>query len=147
MASATPLAYGNFLVAALNGEIDLDDDDVRILHTSSAHTPNQDTHAYEDDLTNEVTGTNLPAGGVAVSNLTVGYTGATNKVTIDHDDFVVEDVTASDIKNSHWVDRESGNVATNPLLFFATWDTALSPEEGALSIFPHANGLYEITLA
>jgi hypothetical protein len=68
-------AYGNFLVKLANKEIDLDSDAIKAMLTTSAYTPNLDTHAYKSDVTSEVVGTGYVAGGTAVT-LTPAYTAA-----------------------------------------------------------------------
>jgi hypothetical protein len=61
----------------LNKEIDYDTDALKwTLHTST-YTPNQDTHAYVSDLTNELsTAGGYTAGGLAIASPTITATAA-----------------------------------------------------------------------
>jgi hypothetical protein len=47
--------------------------------TTVTYVPNQDTHDFKDDVTNEITGTGYTAGGVAISPLTSLYTGISDQ--------------------------------------------------------------------
>lgn len=147
MASGTFKYYGNFFISLLNKEIDWNTDTIKIMHTSATHTPDQDVHNYYDDITNEVTGTNVPAGGTALANCTMTYTGATNVVKLDADDYSVATATASGIKNSHIYDSSPATDATRPLIGYIVWDTAMSPSAGTLSVTFDAAGIATITPA
>lgn len=118
-------------------------------HTSATEVPDQDADDYENDANaNEVTGTNLPAGGVALDTPTITVTGATNVVKLDANDYSVASVTvATPIKNSHLVDSTPGAPASNPMLGFIVWDTTMQPNNGTLSIIYDSAGIATITPA
>lgn len=78
--------YGEGLASVVKGAIDLDTDTFKILLTTSAYTPNQDTHNFRDDVTNEVVGTGYTAGGATLSGVSVTYDTATNEVRISWTD-------------------------------------------------------------
>jgi hypothetical protein len=84
--AVTAYAYGNFAGKALNKEIDWDSDTIKIMLCTSSYTPNQDTHEYKDDVTNEVSGDGYTAGGATLANKSITYTGATNVLKLDADD-------------------------------------------------------------
>jgi hypothetical protein len=65
----------------------------------------------------------------------------------DATDYSVATVTASGIKNSHFVDTTSGVEATNPGAGYIVWDTAMSPSAGTLSIVYDSAGIATITPA
>lgn len=74
--------YRQSLAKALNKQIDFDSDAlVWTLHTST-YAPNQDTHAFVSDLTNELgagsgyTAGTASGGGLAIASPTVTYTAA-----------------------------------------------------------------------
>ena len=75
--------YGNFLVKALNKEVDWDTDTIKVALTTSSYTPNQDTHDYFNDVTNEVTGTGYTAGGNTLASKTITYDDANNVIILD----------------------------------------------------------------
>lgn len=147
MATGTFQVYGLGLAAILNKEVDLNSNaNLFWMFTSSSHTPNVDTHDYESDLTNIVSGTNLSSAGVAVSGSAVTYDTATNTVKFDATDISVATVTATGIRNIHLVDKTSGSSATNPLICYATLDADLSPVAGTLSFVFDSAGVFTVTV-
>lgn len=74
--------YGNGLLKTVSGAIDLDTDTFKILLTTSTYTPNQDTHDFRDDVTNEVSGTGYTAGGATLAGVGVTYDATSNEVRI-----------------------------------------------------------------
>lgn len=147
MAAVTIKWYGKVTLAMLNKEHDWLDDTYKIMFSSATHTPDQDVHDYKDDVTNEVTGTNLPAGGLTLANKTIGYTGATNVTKLDCDDPTAATVTAAGIKNVHIYNSTPATDATRPLLGFGVIDTAVSPDAGTFTIQLDTAGLLTTTPA
>jgi hypothetical protein len=74
--------YGVGVQKMVTGSIDLDTDTFKIMLTTSAYTPNQDTNTFRSDVTNEVTGTGYTAGGATLAGVAVTYDAATNQVRI-----------------------------------------------------------------
>jgi hypothetical protein len=63
--------------------IDWDTDTIKVALTTSTYTPDQDTHDFFNDVTNEITGTGYSAGGATLTSPTVTYDTATNQVRLD----------------------------------------------------------------
>lgn len=74
--------YGNGLLNLAKGNIDLDTDSFKVMLTTSSYTPNQDTHDFRDDITNEITGTGYSSGGSALSGVSVTYDGTSNEMRV-----------------------------------------------------------------
>lgn len=148
MATGTWQVYGLGMKAIMNKEVDLDGNaNLYMMFTSSSEVPDVDTDDYENDITaNEVTGTNLSSGGVALTNAVASYDSATNTIKFDCDDVSVANVTASDIKNLHIVDKTSGVASTNPLIAYCVLDSALNPSAGTLSVTIDSAGVFTITV-
>lgn len=72
--------FGNGLLKVATGQVDLDTDTLKIMLTTSAYTPNQDTHDFRDDVTNEVSGTGYTAGGATLAGVSASYDSGTNEV-------------------------------------------------------------------
>jgi hypothetical protein len=69
--------YRQAYAKAYNKEIDWDSDALVWTQHTSTYVPNQDTHAYVSDLTNELTtGGGYTAGGLAIASPTRTYTAA-----------------------------------------------------------------------
>lgn len=73
---ATTRHYRRVYLALWNKEIDYDTDVIKCMLTSSAYSPNADTHDYLDDVTNEVSGTGYTPGGATLASKTAAYTAA-----------------------------------------------------------------------
>lgn len=84
--AVTALVYGNALIHFLDADIDWTADTIKVKLCSSSYTPSQDNDDFDDDATNEITGTNYTAGGGTLDNPTRTYTGATNTLMLDADD-------------------------------------------------------------
>ncbi|MDL9944164.1 hypothetical protein QSJ19_00925 [Gordonia sp. ABSL11-1] len=82
----TAKMYGLFLKSLANKEVDLDSDTLKVMLCTSSYTPNQDTHQYKSDVTNEITGTGYSAGGQTLTGVTVTYNAATNTLMLDAND-------------------------------------------------------------
>jgi hypothetical protein len=137
--------YGNFLLKALNKEIDWDTDTIRVALTTSSYTPDQDTHEYFDDVTNEVTGAGYVADGEALASKTATYDGANNKVILD-----AADVTwsASTITARYAVVYlDTGTASTSPLIGFVDFGSDQSSSSGNFTIVWDAAGIAVITIA
>lgn len=74
--------YGQGLLKIQQGSIDLDTDTFKMMLTTSTYTPNQDTHDFRDDVTNEVTGTGYTAGGNTLAGVALTYDAASNQTRL-----------------------------------------------------------------
>lgn len=147
MASGTVRWFGNVPQAFFNKEIDLLSDDIRVsLHTSS-FTPNQDTHDYYDDVTNEVSGTGYTAGGAQINNDTLTYTSGTNVMKYDGDDVSWTTSTIAGARIAVIRDATPATDATRPLIGYCTFDADVSTSAGTLTITWDSNGILTLTAA
>ena len=146
--AVTAKLYGGFVTALCNKEIDWNSDSIKAMLTTNTYVPDQDTHDYENDVTNEVTGTGYSAGGVTLANCTITYTGATNKLKLDADDASWASSTITLPANGSVVvyDGTPGTDATRPLVCYQTTDTAVSTTAGTFTIQWHVDGIVEFTL-
>lgn len=78
--------YNAFKKYIMNGSIDLDTDTINVMLVTSTYTPDQDTHEYRDDITNEVSGTGYSAGGSALAGKTVTADNTDNEGVFDAND-------------------------------------------------------------
>jgi hypothetical protein len=148
MATGTFKWYLNAIKNALEQDLDVTAAGVKVQHSSASETPDQDADEFESAWdANKVSGTNLAVDGVALDTPTLTVTGGTNVIKWDATDYSVATVTASGIKNTHFVDTTGANEATNPGIGYIVWDTAMSPSAGTLSIVYDAAGIATITPA
>lgn len=138
--------YGGFLLSLANKEIDLDTDVLKVMLTTSAYVPDQDTHRYKSSVTNEITGTGYTATGATLGTVTVGYTGATNVLKFDAADTVW---AASTITARYAViyDSTPATDATRPLIAYIDFGADVSSTAADFTIVWDANGIVTLTAA
>ena len=144
--AVTAKIYSLMFTAAFNKEIDYDTDAIKVALTTSTYTPDQDTHDYFNDVTNEITGTGYTAGGATLASKTVTYTGATNKWVLDAADTAWTTATFT-MRTAVVYDSQTGVAATQPLMCYQQSDADISVTAGTFTIVWNASGIIEITVA
>ena len=117
------------------------------LHTST-YAPNQDTHVFFSDVTNEITGTGYTAGGQALAGKSVSYDATTNETRLLA-------TTASQWTNASFTARYAviysaagGTAATNPLLGWVDFGADETVATGTFSItWDTTNGVLKLAAA
>lgn len=99
-------AFANLLGGEAGGDslgTDFLSDTIKAALTTSAYTPNLDTHETFADVTNEITGTGYTAGGVALASKTITYTAADSWGTAraNATAYVVGDIVRPSTGNGH----------------------------------------------
>ena len=111
---------------------------------TSAHTFNQETNDYWDDVSaNEVSGTGYSAGGATLTSVTCAET--TRVTTVD-----AADVSwgSSTITAEYAVIYESiGAASANPIIATIDFDGEKSSSSGTFQITFNASGILTITVA
>lgn len=138
--------YGAALAALASGSVNWGSDTIKVsLHTAT-YTPNQDTHDFFDDVTNEVTGTGYTAGGATLASKTSTYTAGTNTQSLD-----AADVTwaSSTIANARYavIRKDTGTAATSPLLGYVDLDGNLSSTNAPFTLTWDAAGIFTLATA
>jgi len=140
--AVTAFWYAKGFLAAFNKETDWAADTIKVALTTSTYTPNQDTHDYFDDVTNEVTGTGYTAGGAALGTPTIAST--LNVIKLDGVDtaWTTSTITA---RRAVVYDSTPGTAGTNPLLLWIDFGEDKVSDAGTFTITWHANGIATIT--
>ncbi|WP_280319815.1 hypothetical protein [Nocardia wallacei] len=138
--------YGKVFTSAFNKEIDFNSDTIKAMLCTSAYTPDQDTHQYKSDVTNEITGTGYTAGGVTLANCTISYDGATNTLKLDCDDFSWTGATFT-ARNLVIYDSTPGSDATRPLIMYVTFAADIPVTSSTFSVTVNAGGLCTVTVS
>lgn len=133
--------HGHWVANALQNAMS----NVNFMFSSSSSAEDADID-FENDITGEVTGTNVPAGGIAATGETCTYNTSTNTITCDIGDLNQGSATASGIRTVYLVDKSGGSAATNRIVASALLDSALSPTAGTLTITIDAAGLFTVTV-
>lgn len=136
--------YGKALISVQDALLDEKDATVVAILCTSAYTPNQDTHEFISDLTNELTG-----GGyarVTLANKSLAYDATTNKAKFTADPFTFTALTSSGFR--HLVIAVStGTDSTSRLIKFTTFDVDKVPTAQDVVITPAAGGLADLVAA
>lgn len=140
----THLMYYSALLGQWNGlansVFDLDTDTIKVAAATNIYAPNQDTHDFFDDITNEVTGTNYTAGGATLTSPTVSRT--TGTVTFDGADIVwTQSGTGFSTARKFPIYKSTGVAATSRLFSVVTADADVGNVTGDLTIAWNASGI------
>lgn len=144
--AVTAKLYGLFVSSLANKTIDLDTDAIKVMLCTSTYTPNQDTHQFKSDVTNEVTGTGYTAGGATLGTVTVGYTAGTNVFKFDAADtsWASSTITA---RYAVIYDSSPATDATRPLIGYVDFGADVSSTGAAFTITWDAAGIFTVTVA
>ena len=144
--AVTGFFYGNAFLNAFDKKIDFNSDTIKVALCTSTYTPNQDTHDFFNDITNEVSGTGYTAGGATLGTPTLTYTGGTNVLKLDGDDvsWTTSTITA---RYAIIYDSTPGTAATNPLLAYVDFGADVTSTAGTFSIVWDAAGIATVTVA
>lgn len=140
-------AYGLAVRSIISGEVNFLSNTVKCLLLTSSYTPNQDTHRYRSDLTNELAATGgYTAGGVTLGSKTVAYDNASNTLTLDSADPEWASLTASAVRYAvFYVD--TGTASTSPLLSYINFGADQAPASQTFRITLPATGILQFVVA
>lgn len=140
--------YGLALQSAFNKEIDWDEaSKIKVMNCTSSYAPNQDTHRYKNQVTNEITGTGYTAGGAIVTGATFTYTAGTNTLMLDANDTSWgPTATFSGVRYSV-VYYDTGTASTSPLIGYIDWESDQSVSGSTATINWAATGCFTLTAA
>jgi hypothetical protein len=115
--------------------------------TTSTYTPNQDTHHFWSDITNEVSGTGYTAGGTTLTTTGgTSYDTASDQIRLDATDasWTTSTITARDA--IVWNDT-AGASTTDPVIGWVNFGADVSTTAGTFSIVWDATGIvvYDVT--
>lgn len=141
--ATTASLYGNVHLKAFNGEINWLTDTIKAMLTTSAYTPNQDTHVYLSSVTNEIAGTGYTAGGVTLSSKTATY--ASKVSTFSCAPLVWSSATFTARRVVFY--KSTGTASTSPLIGWDDFGVDLAPSGGNFTLTPDASGLFTLSVS
>jgi hypothetical protein len=135
------------MLKVMNGNIDLDTDTLKIMLTTSAYTPNQDTHDFRDDVTNEVgaSGT-YAAGGSAIANKSLTYDGASNEVRFVWDDLSWTGATIT-ARTAVLYKSRGGASSADELIAYCTESADVSSTASTFTVDVPATSVLKVTVS
>lgn len=120
-------------------------DTIKAALASSAYTPNQDTHDYFNDITNELAnGSGYTSGGVALANKSLTYDTATNETRLDADDVSWTSFTTADVRYVI-IYKDTGTASTSKLFGYVDLGSAQAITAGTLALTWDSTGVLKIT--
>lgn len=141
---ATSKVYGKAMQTLLNKEWDFDSDTIVAALCSSSYAPDQDTHDYADDITNELAVSGYSR--VTLSGKTVTYTAGTNTIKLDCDDFAFPSMTTTDVRYIVFF-ADTGADSVSPLILYLDLGAAVAISSNVLNVAIATAGLITITVA
>lgn len=141
--AVTAKLYANVFAKALNKEIDLDTDTIKVALCTSTYTPSQTTHAYFSSITNEVSGTGYTAGGATLASKTVG----TSSLTFTFDAADTSWATSTITARYAIIYDSTGTAATSALIGYVDFGADVVSSGGTFSIVWDALGIATFTVA
>lgn len=149
--AVTTTLYTKFVANAFGGEtagessaIDFLSDTIKVALCSSSYTPNQDSHEFFSDITNEITGTGYTSGGATLSSPTITVTGASNLTTFDAADTTW--TTATFTARYAIIYKSTGTASTSPLIAYIDFGGNQSPSAQDFQIVWNASGIFTATV-
>lgn len=121
-------------------------DTIKCCLALNLYTPNQDTHVFYSDITNELaTGSGYTAGGSTLTTPAKTYTAATNVVMLDADDasWPTSTITA----RYAIIYKSTGTPTTSPLMGFVNFGQDVSSTAATFTISWDVAGIFTITPA
>lgn len=135
--------YNSFKKKIMDGSIDLDTDTIKLALVTSSYTPDQDTHDFFDDVTNEVTGTGYTAGGATLTTKAVTQDNTNNKGVFDADDVTWS--TSTITARAGVLYKSTGTASTSALICYIDFGADKTSAGGNFTVQWNASGI--LTLA
>ena len=138
---ATFYTYAKFIQSIMDEEIDWEADTIKLALTTSSYTPDQDTHDYFDDVTNEVSGTGYTAGGATLTSKTIANTENVTKVDAADVTWSSSTITARICV----LYMDTGTASTSPLIGYCNFGEDKSSENGNFTVQFDSDGIFTFT--
>jgi hypothetical protein len=147
--AVTAYWYAQGLVNAFGGDssgesyaIDFLSDTIKVALTTSSYTPNQDTHDFFDDVTNEVAnGNGYTSGGATLGSKTLANTNNVVKFDAADTSWTTSTITA----RRAVIYKDTGSASTSPLLAWVDFGADVSSSSGTFQITWDSAGILTIT--
>ena len=131
-----PLIIFNSFLERLNaGEIDFGDDTIKVMLSTESYVPDQDTHEFRDDVTNEVAGTGYTAGGATVEPTAV-RDNVLNRLTVTLPGAAWENSTLANVRVATYYKSRGGASSADELIAANVFPGNISTAAGALALAP-----------
>lgn len=134
--------YNSFKKKIMDGSIDLDTDTIKVALVTSSYTPDQDSHDFFDDVTNEVSGTGYTAGGASLANKAVTADNTDNEGVFDADDVTWSSSTIT--ARGAVIYKSTGTASTSALIAYLDFGADKSSSSGDFTIQWNSEGILNL---
>lgn len=134
--------YNSVKKDLLDGAIDFANDTIKLALVTSSYTPNQDTHNFFDDITNEVVGAGYTADGATIANPANTQDDTDNEGVFDGDDVTWTSSTITAAGGILY--KSTGTDSTSPLIAFLDFGGDIVSDNGTFTVTVNAEGLLNI---
>lgn len=110
------VVYNSFLKGVADGSIDLGGT-IKLVLVGSSYVPDRDAHAFRDDLSDEKTGTNWPAGGKPLAGVTLTQDDANDRAVLGANNLTTSNVSIAGVRAAVAY-ISTGDPATDPLIAY-----------------------------
>lgn len=123
--------------------VDLDGDTIKLALTSSSYTPDQDSHDFFDDVTNEVSASGTYSAGGATLSVTLSQDNTDNEGVFDATD--VSFTSATITARYAVIYKSTGVSSTSPLICLIDFGSNIVSTAGTFTITFAAEGILNVT--
>jgi hypothetical protein len=114
---------------------------IKVALTTATYSPNQDTHDFFDDVTNEITGTGYTAGGATLGTKTSTYDTATDQIRLGAANTTWPSSTITARRAVIWNDT-AGAASTDPVMGWVDFGADFSTTAGTFQITWDTTGIF-----
>lgn len=136
------LVFNSAKKKIMDGTIDLVNDTLKLMLVTSTYSPNQDTHDFKDDVTNEVSGTGYTAGGKTLTGKVANQDNTNNRSELDADDVTWSGATLT--ARGAVLYKDTGVAATSPIICYFDFGSDESANAEDFTVAWNAEGILQI---
>lgn len=140
--ATTTTFYNSYKKDVLAGNIDWENDTIKVALCTSSYTPDIDAHSFFDDITNEVSGTGYTAGGATLTTSAPTQDNTDNEGVADATDISWASSTIA--ARYAIVYKSTGTPATSPLIQYIDLGQDYTSSNGTLEIQWNSEGIINV---
>lgn len=141
--AVTVKVYGKGVTHLDNGDVNWASDTIKLALCTSSYTPNQGTHEFFSDVTNEIAaGGGYSSGGFSLSGKARSYDSTTREDRFDADDLSVAALTPASPFRYGIVYKSTGTAGTSELLAYINFGADQDPAGLPFAIQWAATGVF-----
>jgi len=135
--------YNSAKTDLLKGTVDYESDTIKVALVTSSYSPNVDSHAFFDDISNEVSGTGYTAGGSTLLSKTVSQDNTDDEGVFDAANITWGSSTIT--ARGAIIYKSTGVDSTSPLICYVDFGSDKSTSGSDFTIQWNSEGILNIT--